>query len=116
MHIKNDISESDALTISKSASVLGLHEFSLLTRIQAGDITATRLMAGEMAVPISELERLTKQSIYSLAVPPDEPVTVWSDARLGIKRNYYSGLKRAGEYQEYTVPGIDFLRFTDSEI
>jgi hypothetical protein len=38
MQIKNDVSESDALTISKSASALGIHEFSLLSRIQAGDI------------------------------------------------------------------------------
>jgi hypothetical protein len=116
MQIKNDVSESDALTIGKSASALGIHEFSLLSRVQAGDIIAARLWTGEMAIPISELERLSKLSIYSLAIPPDKPETVLSDARLGIKRDAYSGLKREGEHQEYSVPGGDFRRFTDSEM
>jgi len=116
MQIKNDVSESDALTIGKSASALGIHEFSLLSRVQAGDIIATRLWTGEMAIPISELERLSKLSIYSLAIPPDKPETVLSDARLGIKREALGGgLMRAGERQEYNVPG-DFRRFTDSEM
>ena len=69
-----------------------------------------------MAVPVSELERLSKLSIYSLAIPPDKPETVLPDARLGIKRDAYSGLKRDGEHQEYSVPGGDFQRFTDSEM
>jgi hypothetical protein len=117
MQIKNDVSESDALTISKSASALGIHEFSLFSRIQAGDIIAARLWSGEMAVPISELERLSKLSIYSLAIPPDKPETVLSDARLGIKRESLGGgLMRAGERQEFNVPGGDFRRFTDSEM
>ena len=116
MQIKNDVSESDALTIGKSASALGIHEFSLLSRIQAGDIIATRLWTGEMAIPVSELERLSKLSIYSLAIPPDKPETVLSDARLGIKRDAYSGLMRDGEHQEYSVPGGNFGRFTDSEM
>src|ERR1017187_1213371 len=116
MQIKNGVSESDALTIGKSASALGIHEFSLLSRVQAGDIIATRLWTGEMAIPISELERLSKLSIYSLAIPPDKPETVLSDARLGIKRDAYGGLMREGERQEYNVPGGDFRRFTDSEM
>jgi hypothetical protein len=112
MQIKNDVSESDALTIGKSASALGIHEFSLLSRVQAGDIIATRLWTGEMAIPISELERLSK-----LSIPPDKPETVLSDARLGIKRESLGGgLMRAGERQEYNVPGGDFRRFTDSEM
>ena len=112
----NDVLESDALTISKSAVALGVHEFSLLSRIQAGDIIAARLWSGEMAIPIGELERLSKLSIYSLAIPPDKPETDLSDARLGIKREPYSGWGREGEYQEYNVPGGDFGRFTFSEI
>ncbi|MEJ0090567.1 MAG: hypothetical protein WDM80_12605 [Limisphaerales bacterium] len=116
MQIKNDVPESDALTISKSAAALGVHEFSLLSRIQAGDIIGARLWSGEMAVPISELERLSKLSIYSLAVPPDKPETDLSDARLGIKREPYGGLRREDEYQEYHVPGGDFRRFTFSEM
>jgi hypothetical protein len=116
MQIKNEVSESDALTIGKSASALGVHEFSLFSRIQAGDIIAARLWSGEMAIPISELERLSKLSIYSLAVPPDKPETVLPDARLGIKRDAYGGLRRDGERQEYSVPGGKSGRFTDSEM
>jgi hypothetical protein len=116
MQINNGVSESDALTIGKSASALGVHEFSLLSRIQAGDIIAARLWSGEIAIPISELERLSKLSIYSLAIPPDKPETVLSDARLGIKRGDYDGLRREGEHQEYSVPGGESGRFTDSEM
>ncbi|HXI72026.1 MAG TPA: hypothetical protein VNN22_16845 [Verrucomicrobiae bacterium] len=116
MQIKNDVSASDAVTISKSASALGLHEFSLLSRIQAGDIIAARLWSGEMAIPISELERLSKLSIYSLAIPLDKPESVLPDARLGIKQEPYSGSRREGEHQEYHVPGNDSRRFTDSEM
>ena len=36
MQIINDMPESEALTISKSAVALGVHEFSLLSRIQSG--------------------------------------------------------------------------------
>ena len=115
MQIKNDVSESDALTISKGASALGVHEFSLLSRIQAGDITASRLPLGEMAIPNSEMERLSKLSIYSLSIPPDKPATVLPDTRLGIKRES-GGLMRAGERQEYSVPGGDFRHFTESEM
>ncbi|HZI33306.1 MAG TPA: hypothetical protein VFF11_13275 [Candidatus Binatia bacterium] len=116
MEIKTDVSESDTLTLNKSASALGVNEFSLYSRIQAGDITCARLRSGEIAIPISEVERLSKLSVYSLAVPPDNAESVLPDARLGIKRDRYSGLRRAGEYQEYSVPGGDFRRFTESEM
>jgi hypothetical protein len=115
MEIKTDVSEPDALTISKSASALGIDEFSLLSRIQAGDIAAARLRSGEMAVPASELERVSKLSIYSLAVPADGPEAALTDARLGIKRAY-GGLKRAGEAMEYSVPGGGLQRFGESEM
>jgi hypothetical protein len=115
MEIKTDVSEPDALTISKSASALGIDEFSLLSRIQAGDIAAARLRSGEMAVPASELERVSKLSIYSLAVPSDGPETVLPDASMGIKRAYV-GLKRAGEAMEYSVPGGGLQRFGESEM
>ena len=115
MQIKNDVSESDALTISKGASALGVHEFSLLSRIQAGDITAARLSSGEMAVPTSEMERLSKLSIHSLAIPPDKSETGFSDPQLGIKLGS-GGLKRkGGEPTDYSVPGYP-VRFTESEI
>lgn len=116
MKIKNDESEQNTLTIGKSASALGVHEFSLFSRIQAGDITPTRLRSGILAITVSELERLSKLSIHSLAIPKDQSATVLSDARLGIKRSPYSGLMRDGEHQEYSVPGVDFLRFTETEM
>lgn len=116
MEIKTDVSESDTLTLNKSASALGVNEFSLYSRIQAGDIACARLRSGEIAIPISEVERLSKLSVYSLAVPPDNAESVLPDARLGIRRNPYSGLRRQGEYQEYSVPGGDFRRFTESEM
>jgi hypothetical protein len=116
MQIKSDVAETDALTLNKSAAALGVNEFSLYSRIQAGDITAARLRSGEIAIPTSEIERLSKLSAYSLAIPPDNPETVLPDARLGIKRAPYSGLRREGEYQEYSVPGGDFRRFTESEM
>ena len=89
MQIKNDVAESDALTIGKSAFALGVHEFSLLSRIQAGDITPARLRSGKLAIPVSELERLSKLPIYSLAMPAGKPEAVLPDARLGIKRERY---------------------------
>lgn len=115
MEIKNSAPDQDAPTIQQCAGVLGLHEFSLFSRIQAGDITPTRLRSGIMAIPVSELERLSKLSIQSLVIPLDEPETVLPDARLGIKRDPFNGLLRGGEHQEYSVPG-DFRYFTESEI
>ena len=114
MQIKSDVAESDALTISKGASALGIHEFSLLARIQAGDIAAARLSAGEMAIPTQELERLAKLSIHSLSMPSAEPESVFSDSQLGIKQGW-GGLKRVGgESANFSVPGYS-LRFTESE-
>jgi hypothetical protein len=109
------LSAADALTLSHSATALGLHEFSLLARVQAGDINATRLRSGEIAIPVGELERLAKRPVPSLpnsSAPPE----AWSDARLGITRDPFSGLKRQGEYTEYSVPGGDYGRFTETEM
>jgi hypothetical protein len=77
--ISEPTSEAEALTIDKCASALGVHEFSLLSRIQSGDITAARLRSGEMAIPVGEAERLSRLSVNSLAVDietanPDEGV------------------------------------------
>jgi hypothetical protein len=113
MQIKNDVSESDALTIKPSASLLGLHEFSLLTRIQAGDITAARLPSGEMAVPESELARLLRMPVNVSAIPSQDEIH-FSDNELGIERGW-GGLKRNGESCNYSVPGYPF-RFPESEI
>jgi hypothetical protein len=113
MQIKNDVSESDALIINQSASLLGVHEFSLLSRIQAGDITAARLPSGEMAVPESELARLLKMLVNVATIPCQDEIH-FSDNELGIERGW-SGLKRNGESCNYSVPGYPF-RFPESEI
>lgn len=77
---------------------------------------AARLWSGEIAILISELERLSKLSIYSLAMPPDKPKTVLADALLGIQKTPYGELKRDGEYLEYSVSGGDSRRFSNSEM
>ena len=43
MQVMKETPGQSALTIDKSASLLGLHEFSLMSRIQAGEIKSTRL-------------------------------------------------------------------------
>src|SRR5688572_6912487 len=58
MQVMNERPDENALTIDRSASVLGLHEFSLLSRIQAGEIKSARARSGEIAIPREELERL----------------------------------------------------------
>lgn len=110
--INEPTSEAEALTIDKCASALGVHEFSLLSRIQSGDITAARLRSGEMAIPVYEMERLSRLSVNSLTVDtktaePDENV-------FGIGKEW-GGLKRKGGRANFTVPDY-FSRFTESEI
>ena len=61
MQVINETPHGRALKIDRSASVLGLHEFSLLSRIQAGEIKAVRANSGEMLIPESELERLEEE-------------------------------------------------------
>ena len=118
MEITNSAPDQDAPTIKQCAFALGLHEFSLFSRIQAGDITPTRLRSGIMAIPVSELERLSKLPIHSLAMPPEKLEVVLPDNRLGIKRDryYYSGLMWDGEPREYAVPGDIIRHFTETEI
>lgn len=112
--INEPMPETEGLAIDKCASALSVHEFSLLSRIQSGDITAARLRSGEMAIPVNEVERLSRLSINSLAVEseaaePDESV-------LGIQRERGITLTRkGGEKANLTVPDY-FARFTESEI
>jgi hypothetical protein len=117
MEISNDAPDQEAPTIKQCAFALGLHEFSLFSRIQAGDITPTRLRSGIMAIPVSELERLAKLPIHSLVMPQEKPAAVLPDSRLGIKREHYfcSWMIRDGEQQEYVVPG-DFRHYTETEV
>jgi len=58
-----------AFSVDQCASALGIDEFSLLSRIQMGEINAVRARSGEIKIPESELERLTPSS---LRATPDE--------------------------------------------
>jgi hypothetical protein len=110
--INEPTSEAEALTIDKCASALDMNEFSLLSRIQSGDITAARLRSGEMAIPVDELERLSHLSVNSLTVETNAPKP--SESILGIKKEW-GGLSRKGEHVNLSVPGYP-LRFSQSEI
>lgn len=114
MQVMNERPDQKALTIEQSASVLGVHEFSLLSRIQTGEINSTRLRSGEMAIPESELERLAHSPMNTLTVPSQARDVRLSDERLGI--GWTPGLtRRNGEDPKYTAPGHVGL-FTQSEV
>lgn len=114
MQIINEQPEKGILTIDQSASVLGLNEFSLLSRIQAGDIKFARARSGQIVIPESELERLVRSPINTSFIPQTQSVDL-SDDRLGIKKTF-GGLKRShGERAQFSVSGYDG-RFTVSEI
>jgi hypothetical protein len=114
MQIINGRLENGSLPIDKSASVLGLDEFSLLSRIQAGDILVARARSGEMVVPESELERLIGLPVNALSVTGDELGTKYPDVRLGIKSRE-SGRIQDGEALAYNVPDYPG-RFNETEI
>jgi hypothetical protein len=114
MQVTTERPDQAALTIDKSAFVLGLHEFSLLSRIQAGEIKSARARSGEMMIPESEVERLARSPMNTLAVPNQDREATLSDERLGIKWKY-GGFTVNGERFSYTVPAFSRL-FTESEI
>ncbi len=112
MQVMSERAERGSVAIDQSALALGLDEFSLLSRLQTGEIAAVRARSGEMMIPDSELQRLgasqaAKQSVGEGVFLPDH--------RLGIDRGI-SGLKRSGEHRHfYRVAGSD-ERFSESEI
>jgi len=112
MQVMSEWADKRSVAIDQSALALGLDEFSLLSRLQTGEIAAMRARWGEMLIPDSELQRLgasqaAKQSVGEGVFLPDH--------RLGIDRGI-SGLKRSGEHHHYyQVAGSD-ERFSDSEI
>jgi hypothetical protein len=114
MQMKHQRMENGALPIDKSASVLGIDEFSLLSRIRAGDIVVVRARSGEMVVPESELERLIGMPVHSWSFAGDELSTGFPDSRLGIQSRE-RGRIRNGERLTYKVPDYPG-RFNESEI
>lgn len=103
---------SGGMTIGTSASLLGVHQFSLLARVQLGDIEIKRARSGEVLIPQGELERLAGSPIDSLPVR-ESPANL-ADERLGIERRY-GGLRRNGESASFRVPGYHGS-FTQREI
>jgi hypothetical protein len=113
MEVTSERSEQFALPIERSATALGLDEFSLLSRIQAGDIKAERGYLGEMLIPSSELERLATGPINTQPIEDRAPQL--PDSRLGIER-HVSSLKFHGERRtSYYISGCD-ERFSENEI
>lgn len=99
----------DELTIERSAARLGVHPFSLLTRIQQDRIEAGRARSGELLIPATELERLCPDAVVTNGGDPVGKDLPLSDDRMGIKRTQ-SGLKRNGEYPiRFAVPGYEGL-------
>src|SRR6185437_11851993 len=83
-------------------------------RIQSGDITAARLRSGEMAIPIGEVERLSRSSIHSLAIANANAPAPAND-RFGIQKQSGGLTRNNGEAANLTVPDYS-ARFTESEI
>src|ERR1700677_4009715 len=114
MYMTQEAPNQSALSIDKSAAALGVDEFSLLSRIQAGDIKAVRARSGETMIPDTELERLVPAS---LRAPSDEfgrESADLSDRRMGIESRL--GLRFRGvEPMRYYVPGREGP-FTEREI
>jgi hypothetical protein len=113
MRIRNDLPEAETLAMNQSAGLLGIHEFSLLVRIQTGEVVAARLQSGEIAIPTGELERLLQQPINTATVPVSHPR--WSDRQLGIERKFGGLVLKGDGPLDYTVPDSS-ARFTETEI
>ena len=105
--------ESEAMTIGASASFLGVHEFSLLSRIQNGEIEMIRARSGEVLIPKEEVERLAPASLGTLPVP-DTAARFTDEDDLGIEQRP-GGLRRNGETASFRVPDYPGS-FTRSEI
>ena len=88
MQVMDETPDDDALDIDESASVLGFDEFSLVSRIQAGEINAVRSPAGEMLIPGKELQRLVGAPIKTSEVATELETTELSDECLGIRPTY----------------------------
>src|SRR6266566_8680003 len=105
MQVMKETPGQSALTVDKSASVLGLHEFSLLSRIQAGEIKSARSRSGEMLIPESELERLAPNVSTAPRVDLETGPVPVSDEKMGIKKAF-GGLRQNGQYSaRFTAPG-----------
>ncbi len=102
-----------AFPVGKCADALGIDEFSLLSRIQMGEINAVRARSGEIMIPESELKRLALSSLRELSDESAEQQK-FSDHSLGIES--YLGLRHNGVRPwRYRIPGHEG-RFSENEI
>jgi len=112
MNVTRESPEQVALPIDKSAFALGLDEFSLLSRIQAGEINAVRGRSGEMLISQAELAQLAGRAVTEQSFTEDTKLL--PDRSLGIE--HHLGLKhRDGRRSSYQIAGSE-ERFTESEI
>jgi hypothetical protein len=94
----------EGMTISASAALLGIPEFSLLRRSQLGQIITDRARTGEMVIPGPTLEQLLPADADKKI--PSSDVRIISDDVLGVEQSR-GGLKRNGEYPiKFKVPGF----------
>jgi hypothetical protein len=115
MQVVNERPDRAARTIDNGAALLGLHEFSLLSRIQAGEIKSARARSGEMLIPETELARLAPNVRTAPRVDLEAGPVPVSDEKLGIKKAF-EGLRQNGEHPaRFTVPGYGG-QFTTGEM
>jgi hypothetical protein len=89
------------MKVESTARLLGIHEFSLLSRLQSGEIELNRARSGEVLIPMEEVERLAPDFVATLAVP--QKTTGFTDEYLGIEQRP-AGLRRNGESASFRVP------------
>src|ERR1700691_1483339 len=113
MYMTRQRPDQAAFAVDTCASALGVDEFTLLSRIQTGEINAVRASSGEIKIPESEMERLAPASRRE-AAQEITPLPRLSDRSMGIESHL--GLQRHGIRPTlYRVPG-HHRSFTESEI
>jgi hypothetical protein len=103
MYMTRQRADQAAFAVDACASALGVDEFTLLSRIQTGEINAVRACSGEIKIPESEMERLAPASRRG-AAQEFTPLPRLSDRSMGIESHL--GLQRNGTRPTlYRVPG-----------
>jgi hypothetical protein len=103
MYMTRQRPDQAAFTVDTCASALGVDEFTLLSRIQMGEINPVRASSGEIKIPESEMERLAPASRRG-AAHETTALPRLSDRSMGIESHL--GLQRNGIRPTlYRVPG-----------
>jgi hypothetical protein len=108
-----DTDRPEGMTISASAYLLRTSLFSLMRRVQTGEIQNERARTGEIVIPSEVLQGLMSQE-NPRELPRIETLNL-SDENLGIERAR-AGVKRNGEYPvQFKVPAFG-LKLAESEV